>query len=160
MSSFFKLVRITILTAFTFLLLFPSGLSQVEVTLAPNTNIDFDVDCLEIEMGERVIFTRDGSCGPHLLISPDRGRTTLFASPKAVVPFVFEDPGEYTIFCNGTTDSALTALCINVVDPSVVDLNGNPIPTMGEWGVVCLFLMMMICCVVAVKDVQGQTLIA
>ena len=105
-------------------------------------------------MGSRLVFVREASCGPDLIISPDRGVNVVFQSSKINVPYVFEDIGEFSIFCNGPGETAIIAACIDVFDPALQGLEGNVIPTVGEWGVVILLLLILICAVVSFRHVS------
>lgn len=110
--------------------------------------------CTSVRLGETITFQASGACGETFSLSNDRGTTTLASatSPSLSFDFTFNTPGEYTVFCNGVTDptsptASSVAMCIIVSDA---------VPTVGEWGVITLGLLMMVFLVVAYKTQSNR----
>ena len=139
--------------SFSFLILFASSDVQAQtVVLVPDASLATSIGpstCTSLRLGETIQFSRAGSCGGDIIVSNDRGVTSLLTTSAASFNFTFEVPGEYVVFCNATDASAaVPALCIIVSDA---------VPTVGEWGVITLGLLLMIFMVVAFKVQSKKT---
>jgi len=107
----------------------------LEVDLSGN------LDCNEIVVGETVSFQMSNLCGADVQIHYEGGVVAVIT--EETFEYTFDLPGEYIIFCfappaNEATQSrtAITAACYRVVDQVV--------PTLEQWGVINLSLLMMI----------------
>ncbi len=132
--------------------------AQTNINLSPST-IDFNTDCVEVLVGSTVDFTSSSDCGGTSAITTDRGVSVVFSTEKTSFNYAFEDLGEFTLLCNlGATNSGSATVCINVVE-SLSNLSPGPsmgVPTMGEWGIVCLMLVLMICSTLTLTQMKSE----
>ncbi len=158
-KALYSAFSLTLLFLFTSLSVQAQSPTVISISTIPD-QADFIANigpstCTTIRLGETIRFEASGACGETFSLSNDRGITTLMSAtnPDLSFDFTFTETGEYTLFCNGSTDPALptassVALCIIVSDP---------VPTVGEWGVITLGLLMLIFMVAAYKTQSHST---
>jgi hypothetical protein len=120
--------------------------------LSPDRNLDSNQDCIELEVNSTVTLERNSDCGPSIIVTSNGGSTINLSSIKQAEDFTFDELGDFVVFCNGTTENSVTALCFTIFDPSLSNLVAADIPTMGEWAIISLFLVMLILGLVALNQ--------
>lgn len=107
------------------------------------------------EVDEEVFFTSGAACGPNLRVQKFVGFTELVSglgiyvlkqspllvdSPDPTVSYSFSEPGVYVMGCNNKVSSncIVVTTSANELDPPV------GIPTMDEWGILILLLVLLI----------------
>ena len=130
------------------MLCFAVNLQSQSSILLFDANVPFDGQCSELSLGQSVTLSIGSLCGPDIgIVLPDGVNLSGIESDTTIV---LDQIGEYMVFCNtpvdinGTVQRSLEqAACINVTE--------NIVPTVGEWGVIVLSLLMLIFSVSAVK---------
>jgi len=96
--------------------------------------------CISATVGDIWTFTTAASCGGDIRIEHESGDEIFFSSTLEFFEFEFDQTGIYIIFC-GALDPGdasrveVTAACFNII-PIV--------PTIGQWGVIILTLLLTI----------------
>ena len=67
----------------------------------------------------------------------------------------WNNPGVYTVTLMVTASTGCTINSVNL-QPVTITVGSNAIPTMGQWGIITLFLSMMIITVVSRKEKMGS----
>lgn len=130
------------------MLFFVVNLQGQSSILLFDTNVPFTGECSEFSLGQSVTLSIGSLCGPDIgIVLPDGVNIIGITSDTTIV---LDQIGEYTILCNTPVDinnvpqrTFEEAACINVTE--------NVVPTVGEWGVIILSLLMLIFSVSAVK---------
>jgi len=140
--------RLILLLAF-FLLSFGLSFSQTMITVGPGSAPANASDCEELFIGSSVTLASSASCGLDIEIQLESGPVltytgevvdTMKASPYVLSP---DSRGVYTFTCLNN-NKAVANQCYNVIP--------NPIPTVGEWGLIVLGLLFLIVSVVTIKQ--------
>lgn len=136
---------IRLLSTTTFLIFSSLCLNGQAIMLSPDAGLVVSPStCMTITAGESLQFERSGSCGANAYVSNDNGTTSLLTTADMSFGFTFDTPGEYIVFCNASANAVATpALCIIVTDV---------VPTVGEWGVITLGLLLMITLVIGYRS--------
>lgn len=129
--------------------------STQNVILNIDTNLSIPGDCQTITEGTSITFERGlgmFQCDPEVIIQRDGESIPVFATNDLIFTYDFSEPGEYVIFCGNTlvtsTRVATTAACFTVL---------SSVPTMGEWGVIILgLLLIIVACVVLLPSKAVQ----
>ncbi len=134
-------------------LFWSSSIFAQDLTLELNpTLLPSPSTCTSLVVGESFEFDTDVLCVPDVMITLDGVTVALF--DEAPFTFTFEQTGEYVIFCgvppNSSARTATVAACFTVTDQVV--------PTLGEWGVIILFINLIICMVVSIRSRPSYTL--
>lgn len=150
LSEILKTVAITAVMALSV------SASAQTITLTPNAGLDVNVGpCTEITAGTTLTFNRSVDCDEDILITTTAiPPVELLQSSDAVVTYTFSDEGSYVVFCGAPSSGmavAVQAICVNVGPAAPV----NPIPTIGEWGIILLVLIMLVVGVTLLRSVQG-----
>jgi|GEM_PF-3120362 len=129
-------------------------LGAQDIILRIDPFLDPDTDCQYIETGAIVSFERGqgmAQCDPDVIIFKDDDLTPIFMTSSLTFDFQFEEPGRYIIFCGapGGTEVATTAACFFVVDL---------IPTLDQWGIIILLLLILIASISAFKKISDPDL--
>lgn len=142
-----SLIRVLSTSIFLISSLYMSGQA---IMLSPDAGLVVSPStCMTITAGETLQFERSGSCGANAYVSNDMGTTSLLTTADMSFGFTFDTPGEYVIFCNSSpTSTATPAVCIIVTDV---------VPTVGEWGVITLGLLLMITMVIGYRTQTEKT---
>ena len=101
------------------------------VTLNPTDPLP---PCSSFMIGETVSFERGVSCNADVVLL-DANNIEIFRTSDAMFTYTFDSPGEFTFYCGaGSGAVAMAAICVEI----------GVIPTLSEWGILSLFLLMMI----------------
>jgi len=123
-------------------ILFALKLSGQVINISPDPTLIPPIDpgqCMIIEPGTSLTFERNPDCDANLLITDGNGAVTFLDTSASSAPFTFNDPGEYAVFCGGGTGTiAIQAVCVIVQ----TDVSIQTIPTVKEWGLIILFLLL------------------
>ena len=133
-----------------------SAQDDVDIVLSVNPSLNPDVDCITLETGALLTFglqlTGDSLCDHAVIILKDDDPIPVDTFlTENVFDFRFETPGQYIFFCGAKVDDlknpevAVSAICFRVVDL---------VPTMTEWGVAILLLLLLIAYVLAVRSLS------
>lgn len=147
-SSYYMSCLRLFLLLLLFLGVFGTSGAQVDTLQLNSGLMPGPSTCGILRTGTTQSFYIGSSCGASIRISDDLGQTTVYevtAEEYASGEFEyrFDVPGEYVIFCNGGGASLLTSSrCYLVADP---------VPTTGEWGLVIIFLLLLIQATVVIK---------
>ena len=120
------------------------------IVLTPDSGLNTDSpSCITIGVGENIQFDASGSCSGAVFVSADLGVTKTYLT--APYEFTFTSAGSYLVFCNAPdpSDVAIPAACIIVADV---------VPTVGEWGVITLEILLAIFLVLAYKTQNQKSL--
>lgn len=118
---------------------FVSNLQSQNTIVLFDTNDPFTGVCSEISLGQSVTLSIGSLCGPDIgIVLPDGINLSGITSDTTIV---LDQVGEYEILCNtpidiGVSRTLQTAACITVAE--------NVVPTVGEWGVIVLTLLLLI----------------
>jgi len=124
------------LTAILFVLVSNLIIGQIEIGEINLTVPITNTECSSLTLGETVTFTRSSNCGGDILITLND--VEVLNTPELSPSFTFSEAGRYVIFCGAGTDAvAVPKFCYIVNAPITV-------PTLGEWGIICLFLLISI----------------
>lgn len=125
----------------------PLELTQTQpITIVPG-------QCLTAEVGDAFTFVREAGCGANLFIT-DPDDIVVWDSNLPTADLTVLKEGTYRIDCNSSTLAVgIPFACIDVGPASQVE----PIPTMQEWGVLILFLLLVIFAAVAMMNYYGKT---
>lgn len=100
--------------------------------------------CSAVQLGQTLDFDRGVNCDEDVILLDD-DMNEVFRTSDQSFSITFDQPGEFTFFCGaGPGAVAMAAICVQV----------GIIPTMSEWGVICLGLIFMILGTVKVKEVM------
>lgn len=101
-------------------------------------NTTAPTDCASRILGESVDLIIGDMCGPEIgIIFPD-GSSAIARNDTTIV---LDQIGQYEILCN----TVLTTMPVRTFDTAgCIDVAENAIPTMGEWGVIILILLIFI----------------
>ena len=90
--------------------------------------------CTSFMLGETITFERGANCNADVVLL-DRNNVEVFRTSDASFTYTFDTAGEFTFFCGaGSGAVAMAAICVQV----------GVIPTLSEWSIICLTLIMMI----------------
>lgn len=151
LSEILKTVAITAVMALSV------SASAQTITLMPNAGLDVNVGpCTEITAGTTLTFNRTAACDEDILITTTAiPPVELLQSSDAVVTYTFNTEGSFVVFCGAPTsgmDVAVQAICVNVGPAAPV----NPIPTIGEWGIIMALIMLLIIGVVVLRQPEQK----
>ncbi len=141
-----KDVQRVFLTLVVFGCIITSTVSSQSITVlnpVPLMNLE---PCTDVVQGQQMAFSRGAMCDQDIVVV-DSISNELFRIPEGTDLFyyTFTYSGEVTFLCGvGMSTVPVAAMCFNV-EP-------NPIPTVGEWGLIILFLIMLIIGVVFIKQ--------
>ncbi len=125
-----------IIHVFFYLLLANVIMAQVaigDVNLAIPIN---NADCSSLNAGETIQFSRTGFCAGNILITLD-GVEVLNTS-EISPSYTFASVGQYIVFCGAAPNAVATPkVCYSVSA-------AQSIPTLSEWGLICLALLFLI----------------
>lgn len=126
-----------------------------QITLAPQTSQPV---CINVLNNSVQTFERDATCAGLILIRNTVTEVETFIDlddDEDSFTFTFSSPGRYDIYCDAAEPfdplmmgAAVIAACIDVVEP---------VPTMSEWGIICMLLILLIFGVNTIKMRQKQT---
>ncbi|MEL6124388.1 MAG: hypothetical protein AAFR14_11785, partial [Bacteroidota bacterium] len=128
------------------------------IELNPDPTLDPNVGpCLQITAGETLSFTR-GAVGCDVVFINEGLVTEVFRTTDQTFSFTFTTVGKFIAFCDtapltGPGAVAIAATCIDV-SPAPIE---EPIPTLGEWGIIIALLLLLIVGVVALRNYVGGT---
>ena len=108
-------------------------LSPQGIVISPET-------CMEVTQGDVFTFTTASSCGGDIRIEHESGDEFFFSSTEGSFDFEFDQVGIYIIFCGAQAPDIVnrvesTAACFSVLPV---------VPTIGQWGVIILSLLLII----------------
>lgn len=136
--------------------------SSAQTILTDETNTTGFNDCTQLSLGTTMEFDSSNTCGaiiqlsyysnPSSLVVPD----TVIDYTSADIPFTlsFDRPGKYIFQCSIDPDLFPSSRFNNFADQCFDVVAAEPIPTLGEWGLIMLMLSMLIVSVVASKTFQ------
>ena len=95
---------------------------------------------MEVTQGDVFTFTTASSCGGDIRIEHESGDEFFFSSTEGSFDFEFDQVGIYIIFCGAQAPDIVnrvesTAACFSVLPV---------VPTIGQWGVIILSLLLII----------------
>ena len=97
--------------------------------------------CTSINLGQVVNFQRGVDCIADVVLLDIEGNE-VFRSSDLSFSYTFDAPGEFTFYCGaGPVAIAMAALCVQV----------SIVPTLSEWGLICLGLILGIVSITAIK---------
>ena len=98
--------------------------------------------CSPVPLAQTLEFDRGINCDVDVILL-DSDMNEVFRTSDQSFSITFDQPGEFTFFCGaGPSAVAMAAICVEV------DL----IPTLSEWSVICLGLILMIIGTIKIKD--------
>ena len=112
-----------------------------------HSQIILDVDsppdeCVEVLLNNTLDFERGTTCSADVVIL-DEDNIEIFRTDELAFSYTFDELGTFTIYCGaGATAVAMRSLCVNA----------SVIPTLSEWSVICLMLILMIVGVSSLKQ--------
>lgn len=133
-----------------------------QTVLTDNTNTTGFDNCTQLSLGTSVEFDSSSTCGaiiqlsyysdPSSLIVPD----TVIDYTAADIPFTlnFDRTGKYIFQCSIDPSIFPTPRFSNFADQCYDVVEPAPIPTLGEWGLMILVLLMLIISIVASRAFQ------
>lgn len=126
--------------------------AQSTIQLSPTT-IDFTTDCIEVLVGSTVDFISESDCGGTSAITLGRGAQVVFNTDKQDFRYTFDELGEYTLLCNLSNDAlGSPTACISVVESLSALPPGGAVPTVGEWGIIAMMLILLIVATLAFEQ--------
>jgi len=118
------------------------------VTLDLNPGLMIPEDCQTITAGTAINFERGMLCDAEVRIEKDGDPIAVLSTPDLTFSYLFAEPGEYIIFCGADAppdaEIAITTACFTVTN--------NVVPTLGEWSIIILFLLISIFAISALKS--------
>ena len=99
-------------------------------------------ECVEVLLNSTLDFVRGGSCSTDVVIL-DSDNFEVFRSNEQEFSFRFDERGTFTIFCGaGPNAVAMRSLCVEA----------TVVPTLSEWSIICLMLVLMIFGVISIRQ--------
>ncbi len=147
-SSYYMSCWRLFILLFLFIGVFGTSGAQVDTLQLDSGLTPGPSTCGILRTGTTQSFYIGSSCGASIWISNDLGQTHVYEVTAAEYAngefeYRFNTPGEYVIFCNVGGVSLLTSSRCYIV--------ADPVPTTGEWGLVIIFLLLLIQATVVIK---------
>jgi len=130
-------------------------LSAQTLELAPQAVDVSPESCIGITEGDVWIFTTAGSCGGDIRIEHESGDEVFFSSSLESFEFEFDQPGIYIIFCGAQAPGDLSRVEATAACFSVIPI----VPTIGQWGVIILTLLLAIYMVSSILEGKRSVLV-
>ena len=138
------------------LVLFLASNLQAQSTIVLfDDNVPFDGACSQFSLGESLTLVIGSECGPASGPSVAIEYVDVNGGILTIAPEVFSDTtivldlvGQYNFFCNTPIDINNRTLEI----AACATVSENVVPTIGEWGVIILTLLMMTIGIAVIKN--------
>lgn len=96
--------------------------------------------CIPLFVDTEVRLVRGMGCSDNILLSNEFSTVSFLNIAEDSIDYTFDSPGTYVAFCgSGSGAIAIQSLCFNIQPQAAA-----PIPTMGEWSLIFLLLLLMI----------------